>query len=85
MTMTSMITITTMMTIISMMTYSMESMAIFVETCRKLKHEKKTQKAEVEYLQHQFNRSPTQQGHLLVKQVGLIHSKSFVLALYLHL
>ena len=44
MTMTSMITITTMMTIISMMTYSMESMAIFVETCRKPKHEKKHRK-----------------------------------------
>ena len=31
-----------------------------------------SQKAEVEYQQHQFNRRPTQKG--------LIHSKSFVLA-----
>ena len=45
---------------------------------------KKTQKAEVEYQRHQFNRSPTQKGHLWAKQVGLIHSKRFVLALYLH-
>ena len=71
---------------ISMMAYSADSIVIIVETCKKLKHEEKiSQKAEVQYQRHQFNRSPTQKGHLWAKQVGLVHSKSFVLALHLHL